>query len=260
MPQVERLAHGARFAVYEYRCDLGPGARAVPERHARHSLAVVRSGNFTYRRAGRPVLLERGSVLLGDPGSEYVCTHEHGGHDVCTVFEYAPEELADVGRPEGFQRATLPPDARLDAALRGAGRGAGWHEAALIALARALTALERAPRADGALGRRVDRDRVHDAASFLIEHAAEPIGLEDAARVAGLSAFHFLRVFRRELGVTPHRFLVLERLRRAQDLLRGTSLSVTEVALSVGFGDLSHFQHTFREHVGLTPGRYRRGG
>ena len=84
--------------------------------------------------------------------------------------------------------------------------------------------------------------------------------VEDAARVAGLSGFHFLRVFQRQLGVTPHRYLTLERLRRAQALLRSTTLSVTEVALRVGFGDLSHFQHTIRAQVGVTPGAFRRRG
>ena len=257
---VVRLARGERFAAHEYRCASGPDDAAAPERHARHALALVRSGSFTYHREGRSVLLERGSVMLGDPGGEYACTHEHGGRDVCTVFEYAPELLDEVGRPEGFGRASLPADARLDGAVRCGGGGAAWEEAALVALGLALAALGRAPREAGSNGRRVDRDRAHDAAAFLLEHAAEAVGLEDAARVAGLSPFHFLRVFRRELGVTPHRFLVLERLRRAQALLRGTELSVTEVALAAGFGDLSHFQNTFRAQVGVTPGRYRRGG
>ncbi len=260
MPTVVPLARGARFQALEYRCDSGPSDAAVPERHGRHALALVRSGSFTYHRGGRSVLLERGSVMLGDPGGEYACSHEHGGRDVCTVFEYAPELLDEVGRPGGFGRASLPPDARLDGAVRACGGELAWGEAALIALGLALSALGRAPRESGSGGRRVDRDRVHDAASFLLEHAALPVGLEDAARAAGLSPFHFLRVFRRELGVTPHRFLVQERLRRAQALLRGTELSVTEVALAAGFGDLSHFQHTFRAQVGVTPGRYRRRG
>src|SRR5687768_4449338 len=104
MATVVPLACGARCAAYEYRCASGPGDAAEPERHARHSLALVRSGNLTYHREGRAVLLERGSVLLGDPGGEYTCTHEHGGRDVCTVFEYAPELLDEVGRPDGFRR------------------------------------------------------------------------------------------------------------------------------------------------------------
>jgi AraC-like DNA-binding protein len=259
VPTVDRLARGAGYGVFEYRCDLGPGSAAVAERHARHVLAVVRAGSVTVHQDGRAVLLERGSVMLGDPGREYACSHEHGGRDVCTVFEYEPEQLDAIGRGAGFGRASLPPDARLEGAIRGAGRGLGWDEAALVVLGLALAAAGGAPRAAGSLGRGVDRDRVHDAAAFLIARAPEPLSLADAARVAGLSPFHFLRVFRRELGVTPHRFLILERLRRAQALLRETRASVTEIALAVGFGDLSHFQHTFRAHVGVTPGRYRRG-
>ena len=180
--------------------------------------------------------------------------------DVCTVFGFKPELLGELGRGEGFGVAVLPGSARVAAACLGpVGSGIGWDEAAFLAAAAALAAADRPARVGGALGRRVDRDRVHDAADFLLEHSAEKVSLEDAARVAGLSAFHFLRVFRRELGLTPHQFLVQARLRRAQRLLRGSALSVTDVAYEVGFGDLSHFQNTFRRLVGVTPGRFRRG-
>ena len=65
-----------------------------------------------------------------------------------------------------------------------------------------LAALERPARETGSRGRRVDRDRVHDAAAHLLDHVDETVTLERSARVAGLSPFHFLRVFRRELGLT----------------------------------------------------------
>jgi AraC-like DNA-binding protein len=72
-----------------------------------------------------------------------------------------------------------------------------------------------------------------------------------------LSAFHFLRVFRRTLGVTPHQYLIRCRLRRAARLLLDDVLPVTTVAFEAGFGDLSNFVRTFGRAAGVSPQRFR---
>jgi AraC-like DNA-binding protein len=69
-----------------------------------------------------------------------------------------------------------------------------------------------------------------------------------------MSEFHFLRVYRRVTGQTPHRHLLLTRLRNAA---RRTRERVCDVALAVGFGDLSTFNATFARHFGVTPRAYR---
>src|SRR5262249_62039336 len=85
----------------------------------------------------------------------------------------------------------------------------------------------------------------------------EPIDLEDTAAAAGLSPFHFLRLFARILGVTPHQYLVRSRLRRAASLLADGARSITDVAFDVGFGDLSNFVRTFHRAAGVSPRRFR---
>ena len=67
------------------------------------------------------------------------------------------------------------------------------------------------------------------------------IELEDAAAQAGVSPFHFLRLFSSVLGVTPHQYLVRSRLRHAARLLAEDNRDVTDIAYDVGFGDLSNF-------------------
>ena len=81
------------------------------------------------------------------------------------------------------------------------------------------------------------------------------ISLEDAARTAGLSRYHFLRVFKRETGFPPHLYRTLRRIDRARQLLR-RGLAPAQTALSVGFSDQSHFSNTFRKYTGATPGQY----
>jgi AraC-like DNA-binding protein len=77
------------------------------------------------------------------------------------------------------------------------------------------------------------------------------------AREAGLSAFHFLRLFASVLGVTPHQYLVRSRLRHAARLLADHDRAITDVALDVGFGDLSNFVRTFHRAAGVSPRAFR---
>ena len=89
-------------------------------------------------------------------------------------------------------------------------------------------------------------------------HYAEPLDLETLAGVAGLSKFHFQRLFRATYGVTPAAYVSQRRVERAQDLLRATNLTVTEVCHVVGFSSLGSFSSRFRELVGESPSDFQR--
>ena len=88
-------------------------------------------------------------------------------------------------------------------------------------------------------------------------HYAEPLDLAGVASVAGMSKYHFQRLFLATYGVTPAEHLTRRRLERAQDLLRATGLSVTEVCHAVGFTSLGTFSRRFREIVGVSPSEFQ---
>ena len=90
------------------------------------------------------------------------------------------------------------------------------------------------------------RGRAVRSAMWIDEHSAEPLTLEQAAGEAGLSPYHFLRLFSAVIGVTPHQYLVRSRLRKAARLLAEPERAVTDIALDVGFADLSNFVRSFR--------------
>jgi AraC family transcriptional regulator of arabinose operon len=93
---------------------------------------------------------------------------------------------------------------------------------------------------------------------YLREHVADPVQVTGLARLVALSPFYFIRMFKAHVGVTPHRYLTQARIERARELLRTSSLSVTQICHRVGFSSLSHFVTTFRKHTGMTPLEYRR--
>jgi AraC-like DNA-binding protein len=102
-----------------------------------------------------------------------------------------------------------------------------------------------------------DRRRAVETALWIDAHSHRQIDLEDAASQAGLSPFHFLRLFSGVLGVTPHQYLVRSRLRHGARRLADDSGSITDIAYDVGFGDLSNFVRTFHRAAGVSPLRFR---
>lgn len=93
---------------------------------------------------------------------------------------------------------------------------------------------------------------------FIEEHLADDLSLATLAGLARLSPFHFARAFKQTLGTPPHRYHTGRRIERAKSLLAGDALSVTEIALAVGFGETSSFTAAFRRLTGRTPSAYRR--
>lgn len=86
---------------------------------------------------------------------------------------------------------------------------------------------------------------------------AEPLDLQTLAAVAGISKFHFQRLFAATYGRSPAAYLSERRIERAQDLLRATNLTVTEVCHAVGFSSLGSFSSRFRQVVGETPSAFQ---
>ncbi len=88
-------------------------------------------------------------------------------------------------------------------------------------------------------------------------HYAEPLVLEDLASVAGMSKYHFHRMFTATYRTTPAAYVSNRRVERAQDLLRTSKLTVTEVCTAVGFSSLGSFTSRFRDLVGETPSAFQ---
>ena len=94
--------------------------------------------------------------------------------------------------------------------------------------------------------------------AFVEDNLARDISLDDMAGIAGLSRYHFLRVFKAATGETPHRYVLARRTERAKEMLRQTQLPLTDIAVATGFKSAPRFVRSFREVTGTTPGVWRR--
>jgi AraC family transcriptional regulator len=263
MPDVTVLKQGA-LTIADYRCRLGNAERPFTELHGCASVSYVRAGTFGYRSRGRSFELVAGSVLVGNTGDEFVCTHDHrGGGDECLSFQLTPELVDSLGdHARSWQCVALPPlpelmvQAELCQACADGASDVGLDEAALLFVSRFLQ-LSAGREPEPFDTRPLLRRRVVESALWIDENFASDIDLASAARQAGMSAFHYLRTFSRVLGVTPHQYLVRCRLRQAARRLGSGATSITDVALDVGFRDLSNFVRTFRRAAGLSPRRFQ---
>lgn len=252
-------------AVVDYRCTAGPDAKPFTEVHRSFSVSYVRKGSFGYRARGRSFELVAGSVLIGRAGDEFMCTHNHHVRgDECLAFHLDPDVVETIGDDESVWRTgCLPPLPQmmvLGELAQVAAEGhsdIGLDELALLFPAR-FVEVATGKRREAAEARARDRRRAVEAALWLDAHSHEDVDLDSAAREAGLSPFHFLRLFAKVLGVTPHQYLVRSRLRHAARLLADETRPITDVALDVGFADLSNFVRTFHRAAGVSPRAFRR--
>lgn len=93
---------------------------------------------------------------------------------------------------------------------------------------------------------------------YMQAHLDKPIGLEELAALVGLSRYHFCTAFRISTGLTPHVWLTRQRMMLAERLLNDPNLSISEIALAVGYATPSAFAATFRRVVGTSPRSFRR--
>ncbi|MDY6938213.1 MAG: AraC family transcriptional regulator [Cyanobacteriota bacterium] len=117
------------------------------------------------------------------------------------------------------------------------------------------TSQPRVPTYEGGLGDR----KILLVSEYIDANLDRGLKLADLAAVAGMSQFHFSRLFKQSMGMSPHQYILGQRVERAKPLLKHSKMAIAEIALQCGFNSQSHFGKYFREFTGVTPSQYRKG-
>jgi AraC-like DNA-binding protein len=249
----------ARFSRHSYR----------PHVHDTFAIGVILAGAEAFHYRGVRHVAPAGRVVAVNPDEL------HDGAAAADSFAYRMlypsvglmQRLADdiAGAPAGFPAfaEAVIDDPEVAAGLVAA-HGLMQARAGRLAVDEAVTAalslmLRRHSQGDPR-GRRPGQAAgpLRRARELIDDLYMQDLTLDELAACAGLSRFHFLRAFRRAVGVTPHAYLAGRRIAAAKTLLAGAQ-PLSEVALACGFYDQSHFSRSFKGCTGLTPGQYRRG-
>ncbi len=103
------------------------------------------------------------------------------------------------------------------------------------------------------------RREISHAIDYVLANLHENISLDDLSRVANLSPFHLARVFKQHTGLSPHQFVIQQRIESAKQRLRQPNATIGDVASAVGFADQAHFSRHFKALVGVTPKAFQIG-
>ncbi len=249
----------ARFSRHSY----------TPHVHDTFAVGVILAGAEAFRYRGARHIAPAGSLVAVNPDELHDGAPEGDGfayrmlYPSVALIQQIADDLAEgpAGFP-AFGQAVID-DPELAGQL-GAAHALMENRAGKLAIDQAFVAAlsvmlrrhsHREPQ-----GRRLGREAgpIRRARSLIDDLYVQDLTLNDLAAAAGLSRYHFLRAFRREVGITPHAYLTGRRIAAAKGLLAGEQ-PLSEVALSCGFYDQSHFSRNFKGCTGVTPGQYRRG-
>ncbi len=237
--------------------------------HEGYGVGVIEAGalGFSYRGenlvapAGRINTVNPGEVHTGQAAADQGWTYRMLYLSAACVERMA-EAIADHPLPLPLLTRGVIDDPELAGLLRHAHVLLGDGHAARLAqetallnvLALLLARHTYEPPAMAAAG--AEPEAVRRVIDYLDAHCGEDLGIDTLAGVACLSPYHFIRVFARHTGLTPHAWLMQHRARKARQLL-GQGVAIADVAAQTGFADQSHLTKTFKRFFGYTPGQLR---
>jgi AraC family transcriptional regulator len=271
------VAQGDGWTVADVVCTSGPQDHPFEEQLSNHTIALVTAGSFQYRGGSGCELMLPGSFVLGNAGQYFECGHEHGFGDRCLAFWYTQEYFerlaADAGaRSTNFSALRLPPlrdisgiSARAEAALARAEAAASlttkesstaWEEIS-AELAGKVIGLSNQISPKQSCATPSVLARVTRALRAIESNPDGSLGLTALARRAGLSPYHFLRIFKQLTGLTPHQYILRCRLRESAARVAHERARIVDIALDSGFGDVSNFNRAFHAEFGVSPRAFR---
>ncbi len=245
----------------------------APHVHDTFALGVILAGAEAFRYRGVRHVAPAGSLVAVNPDELHDGAPAEDGfayrmlYPSVALVQGIADDLAD--RPAGFpvfheaiidDREVAELLSAAHALMEAHGQRAAPKLAVDEAFTAALSLMVRRHSRNEPRGRRLGREvgPIRRARGTIDDLYMQDLTLDELAGVAGLSRYHFLRAFRREVGVTPHAYLTGRRIAAAKGYLGG-EVPLSEVALACGFYDQSHFSRAFKGCTGLTPGQYRRG-
>lgn len=233
--------------------------------HEYYVIGFVESGERYLSCQNKEYRIQKGNVILFNPGDNHACVQSDEGAFDYRGFNISKNVMLDLAQevtgkrelPGFFENVILDEDVTCylqplhEMVMRGANEFG--KEENLILLLSMLIQRYGQPFEDCIPE---CRDEIEKACQFMETHFAERISLEQICRCAGLSKSTLLRAFTKSKGVTPYSYLENIRIGRAKKLLE-KGVAPIDAALQTGFSDQSHFTNYFTRFIGLAPGVYR---
>lgn len=256
----------------EYICNVGADVTTMPRSMHEHKnlveILIVDDGAGIFIIDGERYTAKKGDLILYNSGTVH---DEFGGsgNDLSTycvaISNLKLVDLKHVNKilPDEYS-PIMPSGEYFDELLsifraieRESYRPGGAETANLLALA-LVAKICTMFKTHGQPRREQEPSMSRLAKNFIDEHYTENIKLEDIARAVYTNVYNLSKVFKAEIGISPMRYVILRRIGEAQNLLINTDMTITRIALSVGYNNSNYFQNVFKDFMQMTPKEYRK--
>ena len=225
-------------------------------------MEIILEGRVNIETEGERLTARAGQAVLIDCNKPHRYHSDTGWHALWVHFDGAPAKgyfsliLRQNGRVFATHRLQEAHEA-LQGIFDMFHQGQPLSETRMaLYLTQSLTALAESAEPAIASG---EAGPIHRAVELINRRVGEEPSVTELARMVGLSEYHFIRVFRQLMGVTPGQYIIISRMNHAKYLLKTTALSVGEIAAMAGYSSESMFTAAFRRTQGMTPTQYRTG-
>lgn len=233
--------------------------------HEHYVIGFIERGTRFLAVENREYTVTAGDMLLFNPYAPHTCWQVDGGVLDYRCLNIAPDVMSDAAaeitghsfapsfREQVARRGELVPVLReLHSVIFEGGSLLRKQELFYIFMADLINGFaEELAQREG----KGEPREIADICAFIEGNYAKNITLDELAALSGLNKYSLLRLFSRERGITPYRYLETVRINRAKELLESGE-TLTETALKTGFSDQSHFTNFFKKFIGLTPKQY----
>lgn len=238
--------------------------------HSAQSIGIILEGETVFDLEGTPHRAGAGDMVFIPAEMVHACNPQSTTALTYIMFYVDLSLLGDVAREvwgDDVELPNLEPPVVTDDELFAQWRnlhaaiahGAELLERQSLMIQALGSSIKRFGRTDGESAPerpKASLEVVASTKSFLQENMCGKVNLEELARVAGLSRYHFLRVFQEQTGLPPHTYQNQLRVNRAKEML-AESMPIAQVAAELGFTDQSHFSRVFKQFTAATPRQYQ---
>jgi AraC-like DNA-binding protein len=265
------------YKVTDYKCHCDVCSVSDTEYNETLCLSFIRKGFFGYHTFRRKDEVHAGRILISKPGYEHIASHIDGQPDITTVFEFTSgfflqirdqyKQAAWFLKNNDIHSLLLQSSPRLDYLHNMILRHIERKDAAdlqidemvldlLEQLISILTHSQPVSVIADSL-KQFHLTTVENARAYIFENFANTISLQQLARHCHVSPFHFSRIFKAIMNISPHQYLTEVRLNHAKVLLSTTDKSISDIAFACGFNNAEHFSTAYRYRFHTTPSNSR---
>ncbi len=269
------------YQVNDFKCHCDRCSVSQLEYDNSMFISFVRKGFFEFQTFRRNDELHVGRMLISKPGYEHTTKHIDSQPDLTTSFEFTTDFFRLIkehyaSRAGWFlnnndiHSLLLYRNAELDLLhhrifqllTTGNTNGLQIDEMVMDLVEKVMTLVSGSPAELTPVNESLKKFHlvtIENARDYILEHFGENISLNQLARHCHVSPFHFSRIFKSIMNISPHQYLADVRLNHAKILLTTTEQPVTDIAFACGYNSLEHFTTTYRRKFKTSPGQQRSG-